>query len=221
MTDNLARVTRPNWQPQSATPMIVDGATARKPRPVAPVIEGTAPERRHIEIVTSRSQRRARPRIVYALSALGALGTIIVAQLLLSVSISQGAYEVASLQDRQVELGRAAESVSEDLVRVASPQSLAINAESLGMVTNSNPVYLRLSDGAVLGAPASATAAGGNTNLVPNSLLAGAPLLGTAPAAGALETGVAAPEAPGAPVPSGVTPPQTAVTNGLPAPTTR
>lgn len=220
MTDNLARVTRPSWQPQSVTPMIVDGATARKPRPVEPVIEGTAPERRHIEIVTSRSQRRARPRIVYALSSLGALGTIIVAQLLLSVSISQGAYEVSNLQDRQVELGRAAESVSEDLVRIASPQSLATNAESLGMVTNSNPVYLRLSDGAVLGAPASATAAGGNTSLVPNSLLVGAPLLGTA-AAGAPETGVAAPEATAAQVPSGVTPPQAAVTNGLPAPTTR
>ena len=33
-----------------------------------------------------------------------------------------------------------------------SPQNLAANAEGLGMVSNGNPVFLRLSDGAVLGA---------------------------------------------------------------------
>ena len=37
-----------------------------------------------------------------------------------------------------------------------SPQYLAANAEALGMVPNANPVYLRLSDGAVLGQPTAA-----------------------------------------------------------------
>ena len=158
MSDNLARVLRPNWE---STP---DNASVAEPR--------------HIEIVSPRSQRHARPKIVYALSAVTGVAAIVLAQLLLSVGISQSAYEVSRLQASQVDLGRTAESVTEDLVRVSSPQSLAANAEALGMVSNSNPVYLRLSDGAVLGAPASASGSqAGTASLVPNSLLAGVPLV--------------------------------------------
>ena len=116
-----------------------------------------APVRRGFRLVSAAPNRRARPRIFYALTAVAGMAAIIVAQLLLSVGISQGAYEISSLQSSRSELGRTAASVSEDLVRVSSPQSLAANAEGLGMVSNSNPVYLRLSDGAVLGAPASAS----------------------------------------------------------------
>ena len=53
-----------------------------------------------------------------------------------------------------------------------------VDEEALGMVPNSAPVYLRLSDGAVLGQP---TAAAGGTAasapLVPNSLIDGVPLV--------------------------------------------
>ncbi|TFC96659.1 MULTISPECIES: hypothetical protein [Cryobacterium] len=158
MSDNLARVLRPTWE---STP---GHAPAEEPR--------------HIEIVSPRSQRRARPKIAYALSAVTGVAVIVIAQLLLSVGISQSAYEVSRLQASQVELGRTAESVTEDLVRVSSPQSLAANAEALGMVSSSNPVYLRLSDGAVLGAPASAIGSqAGSASLVPNALLAGVPLV--------------------------------------------
>jgi hypothetical protein len=158
MSDNLARVLRPSWE----------SAPGQAP----------AQEPRHIEIVSPRSQRRARPKIVYALSAVTGVAVIVIAQLLLSVGISQSAYEVSRLQASQVELGRTAESVTEDLVRVSSPQSLAANAEALGMVTNSNPLFLRLSDGAVRGAPASATGSqAGTASLVPNALLAGVPLI--------------------------------------------
>ncbi|MFF1634876.1 hypothetical protein [Leifsonia sp. NPDC058248] len=135
----------------------------------------------HLEVVSTRSQRRARPRAVYAIVAIGALFAIVVAQLLLSIGISQGAYQLSSLQDKQTELQRSYQAASEDLNRVASPQNLAANANALGMVSNSNPVYLRLSDGAVLGAPvpangAAGTVTGGQGNLVPNSLLKGVPL---------------------------------------------
>jgi hypothetical protein len=50
------------------------------------------------------------------------------------------------------------------------------------MVSNSSPAYLRLSDGAILGAPEAASAAagtvtGGQGNLVPNALLTGVALV--------------------------------------------
>jgi hypothetical protein len=210
MSDNLARVARPDWQAQSLT------GTEHGNEHAAP--------RRHIEIVASRTQRQARPRIAYALTAVAGMAVMVVAQLLLSVGISQSAYEISTLQSRQVELGRTAESLSEDLVRVSSPQSLAANAAALGMVSNSNPVYLRLSDGVVLGKPQEAAGTpAGSATLVPNSLLAGAPLVTELPPAGAQGTGVpvgqgaagsvASPLKP-APVPA-------AVEDGLPSPATR
>jgi hypothetical protein len=213
MSDNLARVMRPAWD---------RGAEARPHEETSAAQHEAEAPRRHIEIVSSRSQRQARPRIVYALSAVAAMATIVVAQLLLSVGISQSAYEISTLQDRQVELGRTAESVGEELVRQSSPQSLAANAAALGMVSNSNPVYLRLSDGAVLGAPhqAEGTPAGGET-LVPNSLLAGSQLVTDLPPAGAQGTGVPVGHSADAPVPSPVKAVEVTPQDGLPSPATR
>jgi hypothetical protein len=210
MSDNLARVMRPSWQ----------GAFPATEAP-APGTRQSGTERRHIEIVSTRAQRKARPRIVYALSAVAGMAAIVVGQLLLSVGISQGAYEISSLQSSKVELGRTADGISEDLVRASSPQSLAANAEALGMVANANPVYLRLSDGAVLGAPASAPGAPPVAELVPNALLAGVPLVTDLRPAGAQGTGVAAPQTPKTAVVSPVTPPAAPVPDGLPTPTTR
>jgi hypothetical protein len=211
MSDNLARVMRPSWQA---------GFSSAAPETPAPPAE-----RRHIEIVSTRSQRKARPRIVYALSAVAGMAAIVVAQLLLSVGISQGAYEISSLQSAKVELGRTADGVTEDLVRASSPQNLAANAEALGMVANANPVYLRLSDGAVLGAPASAPGAPPAAELVPNALLAGVPLVTDLQPSGAQGTGVGAPKKADSSVSSPVTPATPAVTptvaDGLPTPTTR
>lgn len=197
MSDNLARVMRPSWL----------GADAP-----------AEPERRHIEIVTSREQRRARPKVLYAVTAVAGIGAIVVAQLLLSVGISQGAYTISSLASQKVELGRTAASINEDLVRLSSPQSLAAHAAALGMVTNANPVYLRLSDGAVLGAPAAAQQTG-STALVPNSLLAGASA--TAGAADATGVGVATAATAASSVTSPVAPAAAGAEGGLPSPTTR
>ncbi|MDQ1576946.1 MAG: hypothetical protein QOH55_2096 [Microbacteriaceae bacterium] len=141
----------------------------------------------HLEVVTTRSQRRARPRTIYALVTVGTLLAIVVAQLLLSIAVSQGAYQIGSLQQTQKALQRSYQAATEDLNRVSSPQNLANDANALGMVSNNNPVYLRLSDGAILGTPTPAAASagtvtGGQGNLVPNALLAGVPLITGAPA---------------------------------------
>jgi hypothetical protein len=193
MTDNLARV-RPSFTPNPAT---------------------VAAERR-LEIVAPAPAHRKRPRITYALTATAGVAAIVVAQLLLSVGISQGAYEISTLRGNQVELDRTAESVGQDLVRLSSPQSLASNAESLGMVSNSNPVYLRLSDGAVLGAPSSAVGSqGGAASLVPNSLLTDSTVL-TQIANASLVT------ADGGAVTGALTPaPVVPIKSGLPSPATR
>jgi len=155
------------------------GALPARVGETAPLEE---PKRTHLEVVPTRSQRRARPRALYAAISVGTLLCVVVAQLLLSIGISQGAYQLDSLQAQQSQLQRSYQAVSEDLNRVSSPQNLAANANALGMVSNSSPAYLRLSDGAVLGAPlpangAAGTVTGSQGNLVPNSLLAGVPLV--------------------------------------------
>lgn len=134
--------------------------------------------RRRLRPAPERAIGRAKPTLGYAVIALGSVSVIIVAQLLLSIAVTQGAYEIDAYQVRQAELAREQQTLSEDLDRVESPQFLAMNAEALGMVPNSSPVYLRLSDGAVLGQPtAAAGGAAASAPLVPNTLIDGVPLV--------------------------------------------
>lgn len=139
-------------------------------------------------------EARRRPRLAYAITALAGIATIVVAQLLLSVAMTEGAYEIDGYKLAQTKLDREAQVLREQIDALESPQFLAANAEALGMVPNAAPVYLRLSDGAVLGQPtAAAGGAVGAAGSVANSLIADVPLV-TEQLAG--ETGGAAADAP-------------------------
>lgn len=157
--------------------------TMQRPLRQLPQIHpGAAPTARpSIRLVPARSAKKRRPRFFYALVAFATVGGIIGAQLVLSVILSGGAYEIAGLQSKARELARTVQARTQDLDRLNSPQNLASNAEALGMVANNTPVYLRLSDGATLGEPVQASAdAGviaGADAMVSNSLLAGVPLV--------------------------------------------
>lgn len=119
---------------------------------------------------------RVRPRLAYAVVALASIGAIAVAQLLLSIAMTQGAYEMDEQLLRQAELRREEAKLADDLDRLQSPQYLAMNAEALGMVPNADPVYLRLSDGAVIGEPTPAAGSSmPSAALVPNALIDGVP----------------------------------------------
>lgn len=100
---------------------------------------------------------------------------IIIVQLLLSILVSSGAYDIASLKTNLNEMNRDYSKAKQYVAVLSSPQSLAEKAEGLGMVSNVNPVYLRLSDGAVLGQPSPALASdgiiSGSESTVSNSLL--------------------------------------------------
>lgn len=150
------------------------------PLPEAPQ---PAPARR-LRLVPVRTAGRVKPRLGYAIVALGAIVAVAAAQLVLSVAMTQGAYEIDHYRIQQQDLVREQQVVREQLDALQSPQNLARNAEELGMVPNTNPVYLRLSDGAVLGQPqAAASGAAASVPLVPNSLITDVPLVNQ-PAAG-------------------------------------
>lgn len=162
------------------SPFRSDGPALRRPREEFEVV--THPRR--VQIVTTRAQRRARPKLVYALGATAVLFAIFLAQLLITIALSSGAYTITGLQSTERDLGRTASSLNEKLETLGSSQNLQANALALGMVSSSQAAFLRLSDGSVLGAAtpagsASATVAppDASADAIPNSLLTSVPLL--------------------------------------------
>ncbi|QHC58407.1 hypothetical protein [Rathayibacter sp. VKM Ac-2760] len=149
-------------------PVIDRSSTARPARPAEPA------QRPRIEAVPA-PERQARPKLVYGIVAVAGLFAIIVIQLLVSVGLSEGAYQIATLQGEQKTLTRGNAEKQDVVDTLSSPQNLATAAQGLGMVANTAPVYLRLSDGAVLGDPASAASSEVGTSAasaVPNALIA-------------------------------------------------
>lgn len=130
------------------------------------------PALRIAELVAKRPQNP----LIGALTAVAVVLAVLFAQLGLSIAVSQGAYETRALQTELKELTRVERVLSQNAEKLASPQNLAENAARLGMVQNTTPATLRLSDGAVLGnivgAKASLTA-----NTVSNSTLEGIPVV--------------------------------------------
>ncbi len=122
-------------------------------------IQPDATPRRHLEVAPTRAQRRARPRLLPALVTIGGIGVILLGQLLLSIVLADGAYQISSLQTQKHNAVLQQHALSETLDLYNSPQHLAANAEALGMVASGNAVYLDAKTGAVTG---TGTAAGGS-----------------------------------------------------------
>ena len=170
---------------------------------------------RHLHAVP---RTRRRPRLAYAIVAVAGALTIAAVQIVLSIATIQGVYEESALRQEARELGWQQQSLADSVTGLNSPQYLAANAASLGMVINQSPTYLRLSDGAVLGSGEAAgwisTVDAIGRGLVANSLVVNTPLV-TAPDATISGAPVeVVPEAAnnGLPQP---------LTDGLPTPTTR
>jgi hypothetical protein len=175
------------------------------------------PTPHHIEIVTTRAQRKARPKSFYAVVTVASIFALFMGQLMLSMMLSDGAYKISALQAEQKDLLRTEQSLSEHLDLLASPQSLATRAESLGMVVGTNaPTFLRLSDGSLIGTPVAASgstgAIGAGGGLVANFLLSSMANSDSSPAASQSE---------GAPSQNSASGSVASDDGALPSPTTR
>lgn len=194
------------------------------------------PRPQHVEVVSTRAQRRARPKAVYAVVAVAGLFAILIAQLLISIVLSDNAYRISSLQSQQKELSRDQQGLTEDLQVLQSPQNLSARATELGMVLNTGSAgWIRLSDHSVLQAPtpAGASSSVGVTtgdSAIANSLITPdlsalgqntttATTTDTGPTA-TTSTNAGSPATPGAPPASTTGTTVTSDTGGLPSPTT-
>ena len=79
--------------------------------------------------------------------------------LVLNTSLASGAFEISALSAQQRDLAVREQRLVQDVARAEAPESLQDKARALGMVPVAAPVFLRLSDGQVLGIPRPAKAA--------------------------------------------------------------
>lgn len=151
----------------------------------APAVAPVRPERpgRRLHAVEAPARRR-RPKLLYGVVAVLGAFVIGAAQMTLSIMTTQGSYEISALSQQQRDLTYQKQILYDDVAGLSSPQYLAANAAALGMVIDESPSYLRLSDGALLGAgevslgSSSVDAIGRGT--VANALITDTPLV-TAP----------------------------------------
>jgi hypothetical protein len=101
------------------------------------------------------------PKLRYIVVTLLGIFAILAVQLMLSIAVSGGAYEIASLKGEMRSTEQQRQMVAEDINALVAPDTLAGLATSLGMVTDNNPAYLRLSDARVVGEAVPATAGSG------------------------------------------------------------
>jgi len=192
--------------------------------------------RRRLRVLERPAPAR-RPRLVYGLVAVAGALAIGAAQMGLSILTTQSSYEIKALTSQQRELSWQQQILADDVAGLSSPQYLAANAASLGMVTGQTPTYLRLSDATIIGQGKAASGTSSVSALakaaVDNALVARTPLVtnpstslsggivATAPVAEAGAEGDSTADdatTSTAPTTESATPP--AITDGLPTPDT-
>ena len=137
-------------------------ARSRAPR------RDTTPSRPARLTVVPRTARNT-PKVPFVVLVLLVLGGGLVGLLVLNTALQQGAFQLASLQGQQTMLATKEEDLRLRVAALRDPQRLAREAQRLGMVPNTNPAFLDLRDGSVLGDPQPAAAGTGPQLSVPPS----------------------------------------------------
>jgi hypothetical protein len=105
----------------------------------------------------------------FVLVVVGLLGAGLVGLLLLNTELQRGTFEVTALNQQAGQLRDQQEQLERQARTLESPQNLADRALRMGMVPNPNPVFLRLSDGKVLGVPEVGKAGTGTAMFAPGT----------------------------------------------------
>jgi len=96
--------------------------------------------------VSSRARKAPFVVVVLVVVGIGLVGLILVSTVLQAQS-----FEVAKLNQEAAALESRHQALNREVHQLQSPSSIASRALRLGMVPNANPVFLRMSDGKVVG----------------------------------------------------------------------
>jgi hypothetical protein len=109
---------------------------------------------------------------VFGVVAMG-LAVIQFLSILLSIDTASGVYKISDLKTERTNLETQADIIGSKVNSLSSNQNLVNVANALGLVSNVNPVFLRLEDGVVIGKPrrAQANERTVSKNLVPNAAM--------------------------------------------------
>lgn len=77
-------------------------------------------------------------------------------RLIMSITITESAYELRDLKIAKAELTTQSQIIAQQVDSLSSQQNLANSAAALGMIANANPVFLRIEDQKVFGKPKAA-----------------------------------------------------------------
>jgi hypothetical protein len=108
-----------------------------------------AVERARLTVVPRRVQKAPRVPFVSLVSLLLVSG--IAGLLLFNTSMQQASFVATSMEQQAAVLAGKEESLRMQLHRLRDPQRVAARAKQLGMVPATDPAFIRLSDGEVLG----------------------------------------------------------------------
>lgn len=103
---------------------------------------------RLVRPVRSRARKAPFVVVVMIILSIGLVGLIVMSTILQAQS-----FEAAKLESEAKALDIQKQSLTREVEGLLSPASVARRALVFGMVPNTNPAFLRLSDGKVLGKP--------------------------------------------------------------------
>ena len=134
----------------AAAEMPYVGSAAPAARPLRVGVTPVARRRPALELVATA--RRDAPRAPFVAVVVSILVAGLLGLLVLNTALAQDAFAVHTLSQDGRTLADREQSLSREVEALRSPQALAAKAAELGMVQAGPPAFLRLPDGAVLGA---------------------------------------------------------------------
>lgn len=139
----------------------------------APLSTRALPARASLRSINLSGLTNSSSSRVVVLTISAGVVAIALFQLLLHIATSSSVYELSHLQNEKRELTTSTQILGQQVDSLSSQQNLANAAQKLGMISNANPVFLRLEDQKVFGKPKAALTADGRVsrNLVPNSAM--------------------------------------------------
>ena len=130
---------------------------------------GSQPQRQpasaRLRVVRPGSRERSGATFVVFVVATMACG--LVGLLLLNIAMQNAAFELARLEAQAEDLHIRQQALDLEVDRLASPIELAERAGAQGMVPNTNPVFLDVASGEIIGTPTPAAAGTGLTETSP------------------------------------------------------
>ena len=109
------------------------------------------------------------PRMPFVIFVVSLLAAGLVGLLLLNTQLQSGTFDITKLNSQANDLRDQQQQLEKQVRALESPQNLSDRALRMGMVPNPNPVFLRLSDGRVLGVPAEGKAGAGTAMFGPQT----------------------------------------------------